>query len=388
MRVAPGVEVLLAKRIDLVRGRRLGLVTNPTAVLPSLVHTIDAFTEHPAIDLRKLFGPEHGLHAAVVGGATVESGIDPDSGLPVYSLYGERPRPAPKHLMDLDLLVVDMQDIGARFYTYATTMSYCMEAAKEVGLPILVLDRPNPINGVSIEGPLLDPQFSSFVGRYPLPVRHGMTIGELALLFNEAFGIDAALTVVPMEGWQREAWFDETGLPWIPPSPNVPTLDTATVYPGTCLIEGTVVSEGRGTTRPFEWVGAPWAEGGKLARKLNGLDLRGVRFRPVCFVPSASKYSGQCCHGVQLHVTDRASFSSVATGLHLLHAISDLYPKEFRWQSPRERGGDMLPFDRLMGTDKVRVQMADGCPVEEVTDSWQSELRQFSKLAEDYFLYA
>jgi len=364
----------------------VGLVANPTAVLPNLVQVVDALKEHPAIDLRVLFGPEHGLHAAVADGGKVESGIDPGSGLPFYSLYGERRKPTSEQLMDIDLLVFDIQDVGARFYTYATTMSYCLEAAAEAGLPMLVLDRPNPINGVSVEGPLLEPQFSSFVGRYPLPVRHGMTMGEMARLFNEAFGIGAALTVVPMDGWRREAWFDETGLPWVAPSPNVPTLDTATVYPGTCLVEGTTVSEGRGTTRPFEWVGAPWIDGDRLARQLNGMDLSGAMFRPVSFVPSAGKGSGQLCCGVQLHVTERATLCPVVAGLHLIRTISDLHPHDFQWRLARESGG-ILPFDRLVGTDRVRQQIDAGCCVEEMVAEWQPGLSQFGQLAQRYFLY-
>jgi uncharacterized protein YbbC (DUF1343 family) len=386
MHVAPGLEVFLSERIDLVRGKRMGLVSNPTAVLPGLVHALDAFIEHPAIDLRVLFGPEHGLHAAVSDGTAAESGIDHHVGLPVYSLYGEHAKPTPEQLMGIDLLVFDIQDVGARYYTYATTMSYCLEAAAEAGLPMLVLDRPNPINGVSVEGPVLDPEFSSFVGRYPVPIRHGMTIGELARLFNEAFGIDAELLVVPMKEWHREMWFEDTGLTWIAPSPNIPTMDTATVYPGTCLVEGTNVSEGRGTTRPFEWIGAPWIDGRKLARELNGLGLGGAQFRPVSFVPAASKYAHQLCHGVQLHVMDRERFRPVATGLHLLRMIVDLYPQEFRWRPSRDPGGTPV-FDRLVGTDRVRQQLDNGWIVEDIVSDWQPGRLQFDRLARGCHLY-
>lgn len=386
MLVMTGVDVLMAERMELVRGRRVGLVTNPTAVLPNMIHILEIFIEHPDIELRALFGPEHGLHSEASNGTTVESGLDPHTGLPVYSLYGERTKPTPDQLLEIDLLVFDMQDVGARFYTYATTMSYCLEAAAQAELPVLVLDRPNPINGVSVEGPVLEPGFASFVGRHPLPIRHGMTMGEMARLFNEISGFGAELTVVPMQGWRREVWFDDTGLHWVTPSPNLPTLDTAIVYPGTCLIEGANLSEGRGTTHPFEWVGAPWADGWNLARALNRLRLSGVAFRPISYLPTASKYAGQLCHGVQLHVLDRERFCPLATGLHLLKTFRDLYPQYFAWRPPREPDG-VWPFDRLMGTDKVRQQMESGWPVGDIITDWRSGLLRFDELAQEYFLY-
>jgi len=386
MWVMTGAEVLMAERMMLVRGKRVGLVANPTAVLSNMIHIAEVFVEHPGIELRALFCPEHGLHGAVADGAAIKSGTDPHTGLPVFSLYGERIKPSFEQLVGLDLLVFDIQDIGARFYTYATTMSYCLEAVAQAGIPMVVLDRPNPINGVSVEGPVLEPRFTSYVGRYPLPIRHGMTMGELARLFNEVFGIGAELIVVPMQGWRREMWFDDTRLPWITPSPNMPTLATATVYPGACLVEGTNLSEGRGTVHPFEWIGAPWVDGGELARVLNRLRLSGVHFRPISFAPMAGKYAGELCEGVQLHVLDRERFSPVATGLHLLKAVRDLYPQHFVWRPPDEPGSP-CPFDRLIGTDKVRRQMEDGWPVEEIIADWRPQLLQFDELAQAYFLY-
>ena len=386
MSVKCGAEVLLTERLDLIGGKRVGLVTNPTAVLPNLTHVLEVFVEHPDIELWALFGPEHGLYGAAVDATAVESGLDPHTGLPAYSLYGEQIKPTLEQLAGLDLLAFDIQDVGARFYTYATTMSYCLEAAAQARLPILVLDRPNPINGVSVEGPVLEAEFSSFVGRYPLPIRHGMTMGELAQLLNEAFHIGAALTVVPMQSWRREMWFDDAGLPWITPSPDLPTLDTATVYPGTCLVEGTNLSEGRGTTRPFEWIGAPWIDERELAQALNGLNLAGIRFRPVSFTPTASKYAGQLCNGVQLHVLDRERFCPVAAGLHLLKAVRDLYPQHFAWRPPGEPGG-IWPFDLLVGTDRVRQQMEAGWPVEEMVANWRPKLLAFDEVAQAYFLY-
>jgi uncharacterized protein YbbC (DUF1343 family) len=289
-------------------------------------------------------------------------------------------------LEGVDMLVFDIQDVGVRFYTYIWTMSYVLEAAAEHGIPLIVLDRPNPIGGQILEGPPLEPGYASFVGRYLLPVRHGMTVGELAQLFNAERNLDADLTVVCVEGWQRPMWFDETGLPWIPPSPAMPKLDTAAVYPGTCLLEGTNVSCGRGTATPFESIGAPWIDGYRLASALNDLCLPGVRFRPTFFTPSASKYVGQTCQGVYLHVMDREAFRPLCAGLHLVSAIRALWPDAFSW---RETSWEGRPphFDLLIGNGWVREWVDEGRPVGEIAARWQPALEQFEALRRRYLLY-
>ncbi len=386
MRVKTGIDVLLSERLDLLRGRHIGLATNPTGVTADLTSTIDALLARSDAALVALFGPEHGLCAGVQDGLAVASGIDRGSGLPVYSLYGDTKKPAPAMMQGIDLLIFDMQDVGCRFYTYLYTMSYLLETAAECGIPMLVLDRPNPLAGQVSEGNLLDPRFSSFVGRYPIPIRYGLTIGELAQYMNAEFRIKANLTVVPMQGWQRSLWFDETGLPWVPPSPNMPTLDTATVYPGMCLVEGTNLSEGRGSTRPFEMVGAPWIAGQALARSLNTLDLAGVRFRPADFVPTFSKFSGEWCAGVQVHVTDRLAFRPVQTGLHVLATIKNMYPQHFAWL-PTSWEGKPPHFNLLMGSDLTRRRLDNGDSVDDIVCEWENQALAFAESAAPYLLY-
>jgi uncharacterized protein YbbC (DUF1343 family) len=282
---------------------------------------------------------------------------------------------------DVDVLVYDIQDVGTRVYTYVATMAYAMQAAAESKTPFIVLDRPNPINGLTMEGPVLEyPDYSSFIGLYPVPERHGMTVGELALLINDLFlEKKADLTVVPMEGWRREMWFDETCLPWVIPSPNMPTADTASVYPGQVCLEGTNVSEGRGTTRPFEIFGAPWIDGFELARKLNALDLPGVVFREAWFTPSFSKFAGEICGGAQVHVTDRRAYLSFATGLHVVKTLGDMYPEKFQFH--------LDYFDKVMGTAKVREWLERGRPVSEILRDLDAALRDFATLRRPYLLY-
>jgi len=333
-----------------------------------------------------LFAPEHGLGGHAQDGAPIASTVDAHTGLPVYSLYGERKVPTAEMLKDVDVLAFDIQDVGARFYTYVWTMAYVLESAAEHRLPLIILDRPNPINGWTCEGPLLQPGYESFVGRYPLPVRHGLTVGELAHLLNAELALNADLTVIKMEGWQRKMWFDETGLPWVPTSPAMPKLETATVYPGTCLLEGTNISEGRGTATPFECLGAPWANGPRLAEALNGLHLPGVRFRPTSFCPSASKHKGETCHGVYLHVMDRDVFRSVETGLHILAEFMRLWPKRFCWLGTSWEGR-RPHFDLLIGNGWVRHRLDQGEPVGEIVACWQEELRQFHSHRQRYYLY-
>jgi uncharacterized protein YbbC (DUF1343 family) len=382
-RVKPGVDVLLEKPSEYLGSRRVGLITNPTGVTSSLTSTIDAFHRHPEIKLKAIFGPEHGARGDAQDAESIGPNVDGATGLPVHSLYGEVMKPTAEMLEGIDALVFDIQDVGARFYTYASTLKYALESASEHGIGIIVLDRPNPINGVSIEGSMMEPVFESFVGLHPMPIRHGMTIGELALLMNEEKR--AELKVVGMEGWGREMWFDETGLPWVQPSPNIPTPDTATVYPGTCLFEGVNVSEGRGTTRPFEYIGAPWIDGWRWAEALNGLGLDGVIFRACHFIPIFSKYAGEQCGGVQIHVTERTRYRPVETALHMLAAAMSLWPGDFDWLPPVHDG--RFHFDLLAGTDKTREFLIKGVDVGEIVEGWRDDISAFEELREEYLLY-
>ncbi len=386
MNTRPGLEVLLEERIGLVAGRRAGLVTSVSGVDRNLVSAVERLHQHPQVRLTTLFGPEHGLRGEAQAGEKVAAYTDSLTGLPVYSLYGETTRPTPDMLRDVDVLVYDIQDGGVRFFTYLATLAHVMQAAAEAGLPVVVLDRPAPLNGVTVEGQVLDPAYASFVGPYPIPARYGMTVGEIARLFNGAFRIGCDLTVVPMSDWRRDLWFDQTGLPFVPPSPNLPTLSAMTVYPGTCLVEGTNLSEGRGTTKPFEYVGAPWIDAEALARALNDLGLPGVRFRPAYFAPTFSKHQGQLCKGVHLYVADREVFRPVETALHLIAVIKKTYPDAFAWREPWSPGGH-YPIDLLSGGNTVREHLDANRPVSELVAGWQESLRAFARLRAEYLLY-
>ncbi len=381
-----GLDVLRREGHPWLRGRRIGLITNPTGVTRDLHSSVDVLLGRSDGRLVALFGPEHGLLGDAQAGAPVEMTADPRTGLPVYSLYGATCRPTPAMLRDVDLLIVDLQDGGARFYTYLWTMAYAMQAAAEHGIPILILDRPTPLGGEILEGPILNPAFASFLGLYPIPIRPGMTMGELARLFNEEYGIGAELDVVRCQGWRRSLWFDQTGLPWVMPSPNLPTLDSLTAYPGTCLLEGTNVSEGRGTTRPFELIGAPWVEAHRLAEAMHARELPGVRFRPVHFTPAFGKYQGERCAGVQLHLDDRLALRPVAVGVHLIQVIRPLHPKHFAWQPPREPEGHW-PIDLLAGSDELRRQIEADVPADEIIAGWEPGLREFALRRQPYLLY-
>ena len=378
----PGIEVLLAERQDLLRGKRVGLVTNPTGVDRTLRSSIDLLARHPEVRLVALFGPEHGVRGNVQAGKPIDDARDAATGLPVYSLYGEHREPTPAMLDGIDVLLVDLQDIGTRVYTYPSTLANVMRAAKRAGIAVIVLDRPNPVGGVQVEGPLLQPEYASFVGQFPIPLRHGMTLGELARLFNDAYGIGAELQVVPVRGWRRGDPEPGHALPWVPPSPNVPTPDTALAYPGTVLFEGTNVSEGRGTTRPFEIVGAPFVDADALAARMNALDLPGVRFRPVWFTPSFSKHAGIASGGVQLHVHDHEAFRPVRTGLALLVAMHALHPDRFAFLP-----GDPPLFDTLAGNGWIRQAILDGASYASIEARWQPELRRFQQIRKACLLY-
>ena len=386
MSVLPGIDILLSQRLDLIAGRQVGLISNASGVTHNLISDVDALRREPSVRLAALFGPEHGFDARAADGAAVESTVDSRTRLPVHSLYGEIRSPATDTLAGLDVLIFDIQSVGVRFYTYITTLLYAMQAAAQQGLSFILCDRPNPIGGKVLEGPLLKPGFESFVGPGPLPIRYGMTVGELARLYNEAWAVGCDLTVVPCEGWRRDMWFDDTGLPWIPPSPAMPWPATAIVYPGTCLIEGTNLSEGRGTPLPFHLIGGPWIDGWQLATALNRLNLPGVSFRPAIFQPTADKWADQRCGGVQLHVTDRTVFRPVTVGLHLITAVQNLYPEEFAFRTSSIEG--VQPhIDLLTGSDGVRQALGVGTNVEDLTAKWTDELDQFAYESRRYHLY-
>jgi uncharacterized protein YbbC (DUF1343 family) len=376
---------------DLRSRARIGLVAHPASVDRSARHAVELLSLLDGVRLVRLFAPEHGLHGQEQDMERVSETIDPVSGLPVISLYGADAaslRPRREDLSGLEAIVVDLQDIGSRYYTFVYTLSYVMEAAAEVGLPVVVLDRPNPIGGDRVEGPVLDPAMSSFVGRYPIAVRHGMTIGELAGLFNSGFAIGCDLRVVMMAGWRRSMGFEATGLPWVPPSPNMPSLSTARVYPGGCLIEGTNLSEGRGTTLPFELVGAPWLDAHRLADVMRGQGLLGVLFRPACFRPMFQKHAGKTCGGVQVIVADASSFRPFETYLTLLVQARLQAPEEFGWRvEPYEFETERLAIDLLLGRHDLRRQLESGASAASLERSWLPELEEFRRLRESFLLY-
>ncbi|MFT3763649.1 MAG: DUF1343 domain-containing protein [Pseudoxanthomonas sp.] len=377
---------LLHERAGELEGKHIGLVTNMTGVDRELRSDVDLLAARRDFSLVALFGPEHGVHGDVQAGDHVESSRDAATGLPVHSLYGEHREPTAEMLRGIDLLLFDIQDVGARYYTYPYTLANVLRAAKKNGIPVWVLDRPNPLGGEKVEGPVLEPAFSSFVGMFPIPVRHGLTIGELARLFNAEFGIGADLTVVKMHGWRRDDAEPGGTLPWVPPSPNMPTRDTALVYPGTALLEGTNVSEGRGTTRPFETVGAPFVDARRLTDALDALGLPGVRFRPTWFTPSFSKHAGKLCGGVQIHVVDRDAFQSFRTGLAVVKALHDLYPQQFRFQSDAP-GASPGFFDKLAGNAWIREGIERGESLDAMEQHWQPGLRRFEEVRQRYLLY-
>jgi len=376
----------LASRLD---GHRVGLVANPASVDGVFRHVADAVATLPGVRLAALFGPQHGFGSDVQDNMVeTDHTRHPVLDVPVYSLYGETREPTGAMLSDLDLLVIDLQDVGTRVYTFIHTMTNCLRACATHGVPVVVCDRPNPVGGVAVEGPVLEPGFESFVGLFPIPLRHGLTIGELARLCNETFGLHAALELLPLEGWRREMYQDETGLPWVLPSPNLPTLDSAIVYPGMVLFEGTNLSEGRGTTRPFELVGAPWLDGIRLAGAMNDLGLPGVHLRPTEFRPTFQKHAGQTCGGCQVHVVDRAAFQPVRTALALLQTCRHLAPNHFAWRRPPYEYETVIPpIDILSGSDQLRQRLDDGVPYTAVADDWTAGIDAFRPLRERYLLY-
>jgi uncharacterized protein YbbC (DUF1343 family) len=382
-----GSDVLLSS--PRLRGSRVGIVCNHASVDRGFAHVVDRLAGTDDLTLAAIFGPQHGFRSDVQDNMIeTPHRDDPARRVPVYSLYSETREPTAEMLRGLDVLVVDLQDIGARIYTYIYTMANCLRACGRHGVPVIVCDRPNPIDGLSVEGALLRPEYASFVGLFPIPMRHGMTIGELARLFNDRFSLGASLDVVPMEGWQRDMYADSTGLPWVMPSPNMPTLDTAIVYPGTVLFEGTMLSEGRGTTRPFELIGAPWIEAEAFAAAMNALELPGAFFRPAVFEPTFQKHAKQTCGGCQIHVTERAAFRPVLTGAALIQMFRRFDPQRFGWrQPPYEYEHEQLPIDILAGSDALRLQIESGMPPQEIAASWREDEDAFRRQRAPYLLY-
>ena len=382
-----GIDILLDS--NRLRGKRVGVVSNHASVDARFRHVVDRVASADGVTLGVIFGPQHGFRSDVQDNM-IETPHAQDAmrRVPLYSLYSETREPTAEMLKDVDVLVVDLQDIGARIYTYIYTMANCLRAGKRHGVPVIVCDRPNPIGGEDVEGAPLVPGFESFVGQFPIPMRHGMTIGELARLFNEAFGIGANLEVVRMEGWTRGAYWDATGLPWVMPSPNIPTLDSAVVYPGTVLFEGTMLSEGRGTTRPFELLGAPWIDAERFAASMNALGLPGVFCRPAVFEPTFQKHAKEPCGGCQLHVLDRDAFRPVLTGVALIDMFRRQNPAKFAWrQPPYEYEHDKMPFDILSGSDQLRRQIESEVPLAEIAETWRDGERAFEKQRSAFLLY-
>ena len=387
MKVRLGSERLLAS--GTLKKKRVGIVSNPASVDANFQHIVRAIAVAPDVTLAAIFGPQHGYRADVQDNM-IETGHaqDPTRGVPVYSLYSETREPTAEMLQGLDVLVIDLQDVGSRIYTFVYTMANCLRACRKHGVPVIVTDRPNPIGGEQIDGPMLVNGFESFVGQFPIPMRHGMTIGELARFFNESCGIGADLTVVPMDNWTRSMYYEDTRLPWVMPSPNMPTVEAAIVYPGTVLFEGTNVSEGRGTTRPFELIGAPWIDAESLADALATYNLPGVHIRPAVFEPTFQKHAKHACGGCQIHVLNRDEFRVVTTAVAVLVEMRAQNTERFQWrQPPYEYELTKLPFDILAGSSELRTQVESGVPVEAISESWMPALERFRATRKPYLLY-
>ncbi len=385
--VALGSERLLDS--GRLRGKRVGIVANPASIDHTFTHIVDRLRAEEGVALGAIFGPQHGFHATLQDNMIeTPHARDEQRRVPVYSLYSETREPTTEMLEGLDLLVIDLQDVGTRVYTFIYTMANCLRAAGRVGLPVVVCDRPNPIGGVAVEGATLRAGFESFVGLFPIPMRHGLTIAELARFFNERFGLGATLDVVPMEGWSRGMYFDDTDVPWIMPSPNMPTLETAIVYPGQVLFEGTQLSEARGTTRPFELVGAPWIDADSFAARMNAYVLPGVHFRATYFEPTFQKHARQTCGGCQIHVTDRDTFRPVLASAALLREFRRANPERFAWrQPPYEYEKEKMPIDILSGSSELRRQIDADTDLLTIAESWDADRTAFLHDREQFLLY-
>ncbi len=388
-KVRPGLDVLLEKHLSLLEGKKVGIITNQTGIASTGEHIVDLLSRRPGISISSLFAPEHGIRGDLPDAMEMASYTDERTGIRIWSLYGENFKPTGQMLEDVDVLVYDIQDVGARFYTFITTMGLAMEAASRAGKPFIVLDRPNPINGVIIEGPIIEKPYYSFVGQYPVPVRYGLTPGELArMIKGEDWmgGMDRLnLRVIPMEGWQRNMWFDQTGLPWIKPSPNIPSVLTAAIYPGLCLVEALNVSEGRGTMRPFEQIGAPWIDSLELADAMNEYKLPGIYFKPITYTPVSlpgaavrNKFMNQEIHGLDLVITDREKLRPLQVMVYLLCTLKKLYPEEIDL-------GEYL--EQLIGIHSFRQSINDQRPPQEIFKEWESGIQEFDKVRQKYLLY-
>lgn len=380
---------MLDSQSNTLRNLRVGLICNPASVNSDFRHAADLFFENQNINLTALFGPQHGIRGDVQDNMieTAHS-IDRETGLPVYSLYSETRQPTEEMLSDIDALVFDLQDVGCRVYTFIYTMANAMKSCAAFGKKMIVLDRPNPIGGIGVEGNLLEVGHESFVGQFPIPMRHGLTVGELAEFFNKEFDIKCELEVVKMDNWNREDFYDETNAPWVMPSPNMPTVDTTVVFPATVYFEGTEVSEGRGTTRPFEIVGAPFIDGKEYAKLLTSLELPGVIFRPLNFLPTFQKFAKQECEGVFLHIINRDVFEPVITGLAMVKTVFEMYPADFQWKKTAyEYEFNRNPFDVIAGTTKIREMFEAGKSVEDIKLLWQTDANEFNRIRQQYLLY-
>ncbi|WP_125154161.1 exo-beta-N-acetylmuramidase NamZ family protein [Clostridium rectalis] len=371
----------LNKYINEFQGKRVGLVTNTTGIDSAFESTIDILNKNT--NLVSLYSPEHGIRGDIQAGEVIKDYIDDKTGINVFSLYGKNKKPTYEMIKDIDIIAFDIQDVGARFYTYLYTMAYVMKSCKDYNKTFVIFDRPNPIGGVKVEGNILDINFKSFIGLYPIPQRYALTIGEIATLFNKEFKIDCNLIVAKMQGWKREMYFEDTMLPWVMPSPNIPTIDTALVYVGTCIFEGTNISEGRGTTKPFELIGAPFLNSFELSEEMNSLNLPGVKFTPAHFIPTFSKYKNELCKGVQIHVLDRIKFNSLETGLTLFYYIRHFSKENFYFIKPFTVNKKSL-VDYNTGCEYIR----DGVlSLEEIISKWRKESKKFKLIKEKYHLY-
>lgn len=388
-RVKTGADLIIEKYFDIIKGKKIGLTTNHTGLLHDGTHLVDVLHKKNDVEIIALFGPEHGIRGDAPDGLSITHGADAKTGITVYSLYGKVNKPTKEMLKDVDILMFDIQDVGARFYTYISTLFYILQAGAENNIPVIILDRPNPINGVNVDGPILDMKYTSFVGIAPLPIMHGMTVGELAVYFNEekllGENLKADLTVIKVETWQRVQYFNDIFDNWVNPSPNIPNLNAAIVYPGVCLIEGTNVSEGRGTYEPFLTIGAPFIDSEKLIEELNSLNIKGASFNGIEYIPveiqnmaNSPKYENETCNGIKIFITDRNSFEPVKFGVKLIYALHKLFP-EFKFNESR--------FNKLAGTNKLLEAIKNGIKPEDIFKSWESELSDFNKIRTKHLLY-
>jgi uncharacterized protein YbbC (DUF1343 family) len=392
MAVSTGLDLLVRENFARLQGKSVGLVCNMASVAGNLRHSLELMLEphrRGELKIQVVFGPQHGLWGHTQDNMIEwEGAADPRSGLVIHSLYGEHREPTDAMLDGVEVLVVDLPDVGARYYTFIWTMALCMKACAAKGIPVLVLDRPNPLGGRQVEGTVLDPNYESFVGLYPLPMRHGLTIGEVATYLQRRFFPSCQLEVLRIEGWRRDMYFEATGQPWVMPSPNMPTVDTAVVYPGMCLLEATLLSEGRGTTRPFEIFGAPYIDGWKLGEHLNGLGLPGVYFRPIQFEPTFNKHMKSLCEGAYIHVLDRGAFESVLTAVAILQEVVRLYGDKFEWHpGPYEYEYEKKPIDILAGNEWLRESIENLTPLETIRERMRDECQVFESTRQDSLLY-